>query len=796
MRPVRLELEGFTAFREPTVVDFEGADLFAFTGPTGAGKSSLVDAIVFALYGSVPRYDDRRLVAAAISQGSAEARVRLDFTVDGRRYSAVRVVRRTKTGASTREARLEGDGGRVVAGNERELAAEVEELLGLTYDHFCKCVVLPQGRFADFLHDRPEARQELLVELLDFGVYRQMGQLARQRAGEAKVRLEAFEARLAALAWATPEARSAGAARVDALRSLLADTEVEQPRLEELTRRIESLTAAAETAHARSQLLAEIELPAGLGELAATVAAADDELAEARRVELESEERTSAAERALTALPRRSEIDEVVRRWQLHDGHLEQQAKGERLLAERRGHEDAARVAHDRAKAAAATADDALERALRTHRAHAVAADLVAGEPCPVCRQLVATLPALELPADLDTARRTVDEMRRAVDAADTQHRAAERERQRIDDKLSTIAGELAALADQLEGAVDLETARRQLDDVATAEKALELARRDEQAARTRARRADERLAQLRKDEAGARAAFDKVRDRISTPDAAPPERTGELAADWQVLVDWAGAEAARQNLAAETARREATKAETERAGVLAALAERCAALDITLAGRPLRDAVVEALVRSESELTKIDEAMAEAGRVRADATELGTRAAVANELGRHLSAGGFERWLLDEALLVLVQGATEILRDLTHGQYSLALDSRTRNFTVVDHHNADQARSARTLSGGETFLASLALALSLADQLALLAAKGTARLDSIFLDEGFGSLDSATLDVVASAIEELGAQGRMVGIITHVAELAERVPLRFVVSKTAAGASVDRVEV
>ena len=57
MKPVRLEVEGFTAFRKPTVVDFDGADLFALAGPTGAGKTSIIDAMTFALYGAVPRLD-------------------------------------------------------------------------------------------------------------------------------------------------------------------------------------------------------------------------------------------------------------------------------------------------------------------------------------------------------------------------------------------------------------------------------------------------------------------------------------------------------------------------------------------------------------------------------------------------------------------------------------------------------------------------------------------------------------------------------------------------------------------
>ena len=73
MRPEALELDGFTAFREPTRVDFNDTDLFAFAGPTGAGKSSLIDAMVFALYGSVPRLGEKA-VAPVISQGRQDAR--------------------------------------------------------------------------------------------------------------------------------------------------------------------------------------------------------------------------------------------------------------------------------------------------------------------------------------------------------------------------------------------------------------------------------------------------------------------------------------------------------------------------------------------------------------------------------------------------------------------------------------------------------------------------------------------------------------------------------------------------
>ena len=111
---MRLELEGFTAFRSPTVVEFDGADLFALSGPTGAGKTSIIDAMTFALYGAVPRLDERA-VAPVISQGLAECRIRFDFTVGGEPYVAVRIVRTTKTGATTKEARLERGDGTVLA---------------------------------------------------------------------------------------------------------------------------------------------------------------------------------------------------------------------------------------------------------------------------------------------------------------------------------------------------------------------------------------------------------------------------------------------------------------------------------------------------------------------------------------------------------------------------------------------------------------------------------------------------------------------------------------------------------
>ena len=125
MRPIRLELRGFGAFREQTVIDFDGLDLFALVGPTGAGKSTIIDGIAFALYGSVARYKSANLVAPVVNQLSTEARIRLDFTIGADQYTASRIVRKTAKGASTKEARLER-GDEVLAGNARELDAAID----------------------------------------------------------------------------------------------------------------------------------------------------------------------------------------------------------------------------------------------------------------------------------------------------------------------------------------------------------------------------------------------------------------------------------------------------------------------------------------------------------------------------------------------------------------------------------------------------------------------------------------------------------------------------------------------
>jgi len=110
MRPVRLDMDGFASFRDKTVLDFTDADFFALVGATGAGKSTVIDAITFALYGTVPRWNDQRVITPALAPTATRGVVRLIFDADGQRYAVAREARRSggKTSRVTMHAsRLE-----------------------------------------------------------------------------------------------------------------------------------------------------------------------------------------------------------------------------------------------------------------------------------------------------------------------------------------------------------------------------------------------------------------------------------------------------------------------------------------------------------------------------------------------------------------------------------------------------------------------------------------------------------------------------------------------------------------
>ena len=166
------------------------------------------------------------------------------------------------------------------------------------------------------------------------------------------------------------------------------------------------------------------------------------------------------------------------------------------------------------------------------------------------------------------------------------------------------------------------------------------------------------------------------------------------------------------------------------------------------------------------------------------------------NEAGTPLAT-----WVLQARFEEVLVFANERLSQMSSGRYELIrvaeeTSQRKRRkglgLAVVDHLGDERTRDPRTLSGGETFYVSLSLALALADVVS--AESGGVSLETLFIDEGFGTLDADTLQMVMAEIDHLRAGGRTVGIVSHVAELRDQIAERIAVRRVASGGSTLRV--
>ena len=153
-------------------------------------------------------------------------------------------------------------------------------------------------------------------------------------------------------------------------------------------------------------------------------------------------------------------------------------------------------------------------------------------------------------------------------------------------------------------------------------------------------------------------------------------------------------------------------------------------------------------------------------------------KAEMLEQIQRLLRGNSFVEFISEERIRYIAREASETLGVLTKYRYALELDTG-QGFVIRDYANGGVLRAVSTLSGGETFLASLSLALALSKQIQL---KGQSPLEFFFLDEGFGTLDSGLLDVVIDALERLSSKQRVIGVISHVPELKHRIARRLIV--------------
>ena len=256
--------------------------------------------------------------------------------------------------------------------------------------------------------------------------------------------------------------------------------------------------------------------------------------------------------------------------------------------------------------------------------------------------------------------------------------------------------------------------------------------------------------------------------------------------------------------------RRAVQAAEADRAAAEAAVTARQSDLDEALAAAPTETAREELAAQGEALARRLDELSTRLGALRerraSDNEARGRAAALAHELQRARanaklwseineaigSASGdkFRRFAQAATLERLVALANQRL-SLLAPRYGLERsgDAGSLGLQIVDRDLGDERRSTRSLSGGERFLASLALALALAG----LEGRDSF-VDTLFIDEGFGALDSATLDVAIDALETLQEQGRRVGVISHVDSLQQRIATKICVERRGGGISVVRL--
>jgi len=804
VRPLRLEVEGFTSFRKRLTVDFSGLDLFAITGPTGVGKSSLIDALVFALYGQVPRVGDD--YKQLISHGAERLAVLLEFEAGRERYRIARTVRRAGASKQLLE-RLDGDEPEPLADRVKEIRIRVERILGLDYDGFTRSVVLPQGQFDEFLKGEPKERRKILVSLLDLGVYETMQKLANQRGSEARKEAgfvaeqlerdfsdatpETLEARKGELA--TVEGEAAGVEK--ALAGLAEGLTVAQ-KLRAARREDQSL--AEDEARERARRAVAEKTVAG-GEAART-AAEIDVAAVAERIDGlgVDEDRHTALVAARPRAERLCEFrDQVGRADQGRTEALRAVARARATRATVEVAVPAAEGARVKADAAVAAARAKKEDVHRRHAAVVLRRGLKAGETCPVCEQEMPGVPKGRAPG-LDSVDKSLG---RAETAARDAAAAAEAARLELQKSRTSVDGLERELAQAEDRHGELETARSAVEhDLSEAGfEAEECAEPSRLLKRLQAElRTLEAARQTRADlEARKRA----LEERRATLQAELAAATAEQEGARARLEEIAGKRVAASALVQVSLEALGTLASREGWEELGTLGDEVEALEERSResqGRSRKLAARRGALRGDVE--RIEEKIVRASELRQKKEALDANGALLKTLADHLRANELVAWIQEEALRRLAEDGSHHLVALSQGRYALRLGSgdviatgsrAEQDFFVVDRWNADGVRSVKTLSGGETFLASLALALALAESLARLSAGGRAveALDSLFLDEGFGSLDGETLDTVVAALDELHGGQRLVGIVTHVRDLAERMPARLEVRREGATA-------
>lgn len=745
---------------------------------------------------------------------------------------------RTGVGDEARE-------GTVLAARTTQVNEKVAELLGFRSEQFRQVIVLPQGRFRDLLLARSREREEILEQLFDTAFYGRVEDALKQRSRELRVAAEKLRTQrdaLLAQEECSDEAelegrlcrlvtdQAAAEARLDGLQqqSSAAAEALERARgehalfekLARTERTLATLHARRPEVDARRTRLGAARRAAGLADLATRLAelrsAAATAAGECEKLQRQHVSGVAGLQAATEAL-RAEQAREPER-----ETRLGQLAGLERvmplvtemasLLAQRsasRGRKQGACARVDRARDAVATlrasAAD-LRRRREAGSAALLAQALQTGKPCPVCGSTDHPRPASgsqEIPSPEEIAR-----IEHSVRDAEAELEAALGAQQEVERALASDEAGLTALGKQLNG-----LAEPTPDGVRDAQRRVERMRADARAAQRALDRAVEAERAGREQHVRLAAVLDAANARREATGAALQVAQSE----WRQRLAKAGfneeqaylkahmPEEALERLAAEVEAfdREFATAQTvvaeARAGVegkevpelgaIKAAAEAAAQAYRAAADESGRlSSRVDALRKLLARLAEIRTAFADA---EARFGVYGTIAGVAG--GENPQRVSLQRFVLASRLDDVLAAASLRLGTMSRGRYLIRRNTDTADrraaggleLEVEDAYTAN-TRPVATLSGGESFQAALALALGLSEVVQAYA--GGIRLDTIFIDEGFGSLDPEALDLAIDMLLDLQQSGRMVGVISHVPELRERIDVRLEVQAGVAG--------
>lgn len=874
MRPERLRLSAFGPYAGQEDLDFSALGnhtLFLICGPTGAGKSTILDAMCYALYGktsgAVRSGEDLRSNYVGYDR---KTYVEFDFAIGNRHYriyrSPTQLLERQK-GDRSKPVEHKGkadfyeidEEGREKAHiTSKGVDSAVEKLLGVGLEQFRQIILLPQGDFRKLLLADSSDRQKIMEQLFQTGIYLAFEKRLQEETQKLKTEYSRGELqRTTLLETCRSESEEELEKQAEINEKVLKEKETEFMQADKeqqvFLRAYDEANVlhgaflrleTAETALKRmEEKRKEKEELRGHIKMIRAAQSVTKEWSEA--VNAKKQQRTAAEtlEKAAADLPvkekAKAEAEQALALFEKEKpkqkeriemkGKLEQYRNPSRSYgtakreAERLAgiyavkQKEAERLREQVSAAEKKAAEDkknwlSRNRIFMEGQAFVLAEKLTDGQPCPVCGSLSHPAPAVAgedriTEKDVKDAERQMHlsedaekKNRREAEAYQAKELAAAKESV---DKAMTVLSELeknlpAAYRDSLaleKEIKDLETR------ISSFEKSLEQAEEKRKNAETIYQALKEQKELLEK-QAGEFLKVSEEKNRILKIKVAEAGFT-----DWfecsQYMKEVPQLEAYENDLKiydqSVHVEEEKIKGEKEKtAGKTKPDMNDWNEKRLKLLESMKRFAAEKA--EKETELKKQKETLKKLRQLKETQKEISEKySLVAHlwEIAQGKETGiNLERFVLGALLDAVTEKANLRLMEMSGNRYELLRkrgersDGRKKaglDLEVFDG-NTGRARPAATLSGGETFLASLSLALGLADVVQEYA--GGVHLDAMFIDEGFGSLDSESLDLAMKTLQELKGQNRLIGLISHVGGLEERIPAKLRVTKTQTGST------